>query len=522
MEVVQSSVLGRLLLPVWLWLRERYEDSLLARCLRAVARGWSCACSGSVLVGFLVREGCLSRCWKDSVLCRALTFLLSIPTILLQKLYGALREVFEGSTAAQIVFAVVENTPLAVGWLMLLFLVIPYEQWSNSYSFAGFLLCFLLAVAAGMRQRDFRLDLSFLGPWLVAFFGMILVAWPLSAYPALSTRFLVFYLTCILCVLVVGNTVRHEGHLLRLLSFTSLALLIVSLYGIVQRIQGVEVNPSYVDMDLNEGMPGRVFGFFENPNAFAEVLLLLIPVAIAYLLCTKSWGGRLLGLVSAGTGCVAISMTYSRASWVGLVLAAAVFVILWNRKLIPVGILAGLVILAVLPDTVFNRVLTIFNTSDSSTNSRFPLYRAAGEFLQQRPILGAGLGTDAVRQAVNDLNLFHGKDHFVHCHNIYLQVWCETGLLGLLTFVGGILWTFKQGCRAVSRGTCGQVTRMAIIGSVAGLMGTMLCGMADYIWNYPRVMLIFWFVCALALAGLRLAAKEADAQAIPQAKGEPQ
>ena len=39
-------------------------------------------------------------------------------------------------------------------------------------------------------------------------------------------------------------------------------------------------------------------------------------------------------------------------------------------------------------------------------------------------------------------------------------------------------------------------------------MGTMLCGMADYIWNYPRVMLIFWFVCALALAGIRLAARE--------------
>lgn len=33
MEVVQSSVLGRLLLPVWLWLRARYEYSLLARVL---------------------------------------------------------------------------------------------------------------------------------------------------------------------------------------------------------------------------------------------------------------------------------------------------------------------------------------------------------------------------------------------------------------------------------------------------------------------------------------------------------
>lgn len=39
-------------------------------------------------------------------------------------------------------------------------------------------------------------------------------------------------------------------------------------------------------------------------------------------------------------------------------------------------------------------------------------------------------------------------------------------------------------------------------------MGTMVCGLADYIWNYPRVMLIFWFVCALTLAGIRLAARQ--------------
>lgn len=520
MEVVQSSQVGRLLLPVWLWLRERYEYSLLAKVIRGVARGWSKACSGSVLIGFLTREGCLSRAWKDSVLCRVLTFVLSIPTILLQKLYGALRPVFENSVIAQIVFSAVENTPLAVGWLMLLFMVIPYQQWNNAYSFAGFVLCFLMAVVAGMRQRTFRLDVTFLGPWLVAFFGMILAAWPLSAYPALSTRFVFFYLTCILCVIVVVSTVRTGRHLLRLLSFTSLSLLVISLYGVVQRIQGVEVNPSYVDMDLNEGMPGRVYGFFENPNAFAEVLLLLIPVAIAYMLCAKSWGGRFLGLLSAGVGCVAIAMTYSRASWVGLAFAAVIFVLLWNRKLIPLGIFAALVILAALPDTVFNRVLTIFNTEDSSTTSRFPLYKAAGELLLQRPILGAGLGSDAVRQAVSDLNLFHGKDYFVHCHDIYLQVWCETGLVGLISFVGGILWTFKQGCRAVVRNTCGPVARMAIIGSAAAILGTMLCGVADYIWNYPRVMLIFWFVCSLTLAGIRLAAQgEAEEEPIP-AKGE--
>ena len=79
MEVVQSSVLGRLLLPLWTWLRERYAYSLLARVIQGIARAWSRGCAGSALVGFVTREGLLSRCWKDSVLCRVLTFLISIP-----------------------------------------------------------------------------------------------------------------------------------------------------------------------------------------------------------------------------------------------------------------------------------------------------------------------------------------------------------------------------------------------------------------------------------------------------------
>lgn len=44
----------------------------------------------------------------------------------------------------------------------------------------------------------------------------------------------------------------------------------------------------------------------------------------------------------------------------------------------------------------------------------------------------------------------------------------------------------------------------------------MLCGMADYIWNYPRVMLIFWFVCALTLAAVRLAGRQSQEEEAAQ------
>ena len=67
MEVVRSSVLCTWLMPLWRWLRERYEYSLLAKILRGIARGWSAAYHGSALMGFLSREGVLSRAWPDDV-----------------------------------------------------------------------------------------------------------------------------------------------------------------------------------------------------------------------------------------------------------------------------------------------------------------------------------------------------------------------------------------------------------------------------------------------------------------------
>jgi O-antigen ligase len=201
-------------------------------------------------------------------------------------------------------------------------------------------------------------------------------------------------------------------------------------------------------------------------------------------------------------------MTYSRAGWIGLAVAALFFIFLWNRKLLPAVVILGLAALPFLPDAVFNRILTIFNFSDTSTSSRFPLYEAALRLLRLRPLQGAGLGSDAVRAAVLDLNLYHGASPFVHSHNVYLQVWAETGIFGLLAMLGAVGWTLKRGAITVLRKLGSSSARMLIAGSVSALLGIMVCGIADFIWHYPRVMLIFWFVVGMALAGIRVALRE--------------
>ena len=511
MEVIRSSVLCRTLAPFWLWLCRCYDGSVLAKVIRGIGSGWDAACRGSVLIGFLTRDGFLSAAWRDSLVCRILMAVINLPVKLFQWLYRHIGAALEDSWAARLAFNLVEETPILAGWFMLAFLVIPYENWNNAYSLGGFAFCLVLTMAAGIRKKDYRLDIAAVGPWLLLFAGAVVVSCLLSSSED-SPRFLLYHAACMLCVLVIVSTVERLDQLQRLMGCASFAVLVMSCCAFFQRASGIEVNPSYVDMtsELNKGMPGRVFAFYENPNAFGEVLSLLIPVVIVYMLTSRRWSGRALGLVSALAGCAALIMTYSRASWLGFAFAIFLLVAMWKRNLLPVFVAAAFVGLALLPDTVFNRILSIFDTSDTSTSSRFPYYQAALTFLKQHPLTGAGLGSDAVRDAVRGMHLYHGHDYFVHCHNTYLQLWCETGLVGLITFVGGIFWTFKRGAKAAAKAACSPALRLAVLGGASALMGSMLCGMADYTWNYPRVMLIFWFVCALTLAGIRLAGREAE------------
>ena len=113
-----------------------------------------------------------------------------------------------------------------------------------------------------------------------------------------------------MCVLVTVSAVRGTEDLKRLAAGGGVCVLVSSLYGVYQRIQGVEVNESYVDLEVNAGMPGRVESYFDNPNTFAEVLILLLPLVLALVFYGVSsflpfGGNEMLRALCAGIGFVA-------------------------------------------------------------------------------------------------------------------------------------------------------------------------------------------------------------------------
>lgn len=495
------------LFHLWMALCSVYEGSTIHRML-AAAGGW---CSRQIdesrVLRPLCREGVVARAWPDSCLCRLLTALVNLPGWLLHKLYTALPVTFEDSLFARLAFEMGDETAIAQFWCICLLWSIPFAYWNNAYSLMGFAALLMLFYAGAMRRKDFRLDLANIGFYPLVLFGAMFLAVFFSYAPSLSLRFLFYHISAALCVLVTVSAVRCTEDLKRLAAGGAVCVAVSGVYGIIQRIQGVEVSRSNVDLKVNAGMPGRVESYFDNANTFAEVLILLLPLVLALILCSRHLFSKLAASGVLVVGVAALGMTYSRASWVGMACAMVVMVFLWKPRLIPAFAVLCCLAVPFLPTTIWNRILTITNLSDSSTASRVPLLKAALEVIRTRPLWGAGLGTAAPQAYIAEWNLYHADFPYVHSHNFYLEVWVEAGLLGVVSFVASMLWNIKRAAHTVRH--CGDsAARTITCAAAAALCGTMVCGLADYLWNYPRVMCIFWFVFAVALAGVKICRTE--------------
>ena len=217
----------------------------------------------------LCREGAVARAWRESLLCRLLSVLGQSPGNAAPP-HGTRRWnlTFEDSFFARLAFDMGDNASIAQFWCIAALWCIPYERWNNAYSFLTDVLLLLLFYAGAMRTGR-RLDVARIGFYPALMLAAVTLAVAFSYAPGLSVRFLIYHVSAALLTLITVSAVRNGEDLKRLCAGAAVCVGGTGAYGIVQRLQGVKVNPSYVDLKVNAGMPGRVYSIFDNPNTFA-------------------------------------------------------------------------------------------------------------------------------------------------------------------------------------------------------------------------------------------------------------
>ena len=310
MSYLTESFLWHVLYTFWLWLEGAWRQSFVGcqvtRFLGWLSRKWE----RSFLVHLFYDESRLSRLWPESLLRRLMDVVLNLPLYVIQWIYKLLRRPFDESFFATLAFEIGKEAFVAAGWFIAAILCIPYKYWNNAYSVLLFAFVLCLIFLGSMNDLKVRLSTRSFGPYLPFFFFAVVVAVPLSDYPNLSGRYLVYHISCILVVLALVNAVSNSAQLLRLGGGLGLGILAAAGYGIYQGVViGVDVNPSYVDLSVNADMPGRVSSYFENPNALGELLLLGLPILVALVFTSRKWadpvgdcGGHRGHSIAAGFG----------------------------------------------------------------------------------------------------------------------------------------------------------------------------------------------------------------------------
>ncbi len=513
-NLIRESGIARICRSIYREYRKSMLFAFLVRIYIALGRFFTAfghLFTNSLIIGSFFREEKPDRLWRGSLTYQVVSFVLNLPGLLLRRFYLKFQKKCDESVLLNLVFEAGDGAALLESWVILGLWIIPFKYWDNTYHLLGFLAVLALLYVRTMHRGQ-RLRLGSTGVFLAILAAAVLLAVPLSHYTMLSQRYLRYHIICMVCVFVTVNAPRHAGDLKRMAAASSVVILVSAAWAVVQRFQGVDIVAAYVDKTLNAGMPGRVQSYFDNPNTYAQVLVMLLPLTVPLVLTTKKPLGRLAAVFIFAVGVLALGMTYSRASWIGLAAAALVFLLLWKPGLIPPLLILAIFCVPLLPETILNRISTIGKaTSDSTVTSRFPLYGAGAEVLVRSPIFGAGLGGDAVKRFIRDRRIYPLIVYYAHLHNVFLETWVETGLLGIFGFLGASCCGVRTLARRSRRGQ-DRTVKLFCACCCGSLVGSLLTGLVDYIWAYPRVMCIFWFVFAFGLAAIRLSGEEEGAK----------
>lgn len=307
---------------------------------------------------------------------------------------------------------------------------------------------------------------------------------------------------CFMCVyFVVKNTVCTEQLLHSCVRALNRSASIVACIGILQYFIG-DVSTKWFDTSMFADIRGRAVSTFENPNVLGEYLVLVLPVIFATVLITDSANRRFSCFISFMLCSCCLLFTWSRGAWLGFAVAVLVFIVFKSHRFLA-GTLLSVPLLALafsflLGENVWDRILSIGNTLDSSTMYRLNIWKGSLAMIRDVWAYGIGIGTEAFG-AVFPQYALSGTEVAPHTHSLYLQIITETGAFSLAVFLF-ICFAYMSIHFSHFKHTIRQKNRPLPLGFMCGIVAFLMQGFTDYVWYNYRIFLFFWIMMGLSLA----------------------
>ncbi|RKD25317.1 O-antigen ligase [Caminicella sporogenes DSM 14501] len=372
--------------------------------------------------------------------------------------------------------------------LMMPFINFKYISLLIFYSFGSFL---VKTLYQKKKLKITKID----GP-LLLFSLTILMSSVFSITLVQSIKELFYYISIILAVFMISKSFDKKKLNYLLLCFL-LAAVLVSIIGIHQYMIGDMGHQSWVDKKVNPDLKARAYSTMDNPNILAEYLVIACSMGLVLFIDSKNFLRKVLVGIFTAVNVLCLLLTFSRGGWVGFAIAVLIIILFEENRLIPIGMLIGIISLFFLPEVVIDRIKSIGNLHDSSNAYRFLIWSAALKMFKDFWLSGVGLGYGAFIKAYPNYMLAGVKA--AHAHNMYLQVAIETGILGLLTFLYSVLKAYGIGILNILKSNDKFFKRLSVA-SIGALSGLLFHGLVEHVLFDYRIVFAFWLIIGIIVA----------------------
>lgn len=320
-----------------------------------------------------------------------------------------------------------------------------------------------------------------------------------------SLRDLFIHTAGIMYLFAVVNSIRTKKDFNSYLTVLMAAVTIVALIGLVQIFTGVEIAREWLDVENNPDMRVRIFSIFGNPNTLAEYLVIFTPLAVGMFWHTKSLKKKVVFGAGVASMLIALVFTMSRGGWIGIAMAALIFCILVDKRLLLLSVPILLVALVVLPDSIVNRILSIGNFADTSNAHRFNVWNISKALIKDHPVAGVGFGYVPFKQVYET---YSRTINSYHAHNSYLETIAELGFVGFGVFMAMLVTFVRYPINALVKKYKGfgedSYFKYIGVGVAAGIVGVFTHGLVENILYLPKIILAFWTLVTVGAAAVNI------------------
>ena len=245
-----------------------------------------------------------------------------------------------------------------------------------------------------------------------------------------------------------------------------------------------------------DGLGRRPQGTLSHWMTYSGTLMLVICGATARLLYGKS--GRLWAAFVMPALLVALSLTLTRGAWVGVAVGVAVLFLSKDFRLlalIPIVVVGG-VLLA--PQTLTDRVYSIFDRNDLTTRDRIAMLQAGAAIVKDYPLLG--VGPDQIERVYPNYRVPDAvKPTNQHLHNVPMQIAAERGLPALAAWAWFVV-SASYGLFQLLRKSRHKSLAAAALGSMAAMLAA---GLTEYNFGDSEFLMLLLVMITLPFAANR-------------------